>query len=53
MIALLKRYSVAIGFLLLMALLMILGTWGVTLFGEKMFEDSGVQIHPRGENLNK
>lgn len=53
MIALLKRYSVAIGFLLLMALLMILGTWGVTLFGEKMFEESGVEMHPRGENLNR
>jgi len=53
MIAILKRYSMAISFLVLVAILMILGTWGVTLFGEKMFEDSGIQMHPRGESLNK
>ncbi len=53
MIALLKRYSVAIGFLVLMALLMVLGTWAVTIFGEKMFEESGIEMHPRGESLNK
>jgi len=32
---------------------MLLGTWGVTVFGEKMFEDSGVTMQPRGESINK
>jgi len=53
MIAILKRYSMALIFLLVTVFLMILGTWGVTAFGEKMFEESGVELHPRGESLNK
>jgi len=53
MIAVLKRYSMALLFLFLVIFLMILGTWGVTLFGEKMFEESGVELHPRGERLNQ
>ena len=53
MIAVLKRYSMALVFLFLVIFLMILATWGVTLFGEKMFEESGVEMHPRGESLNK
>jgi len=53
MIAIFKRYSFAFTFLFLMAFLMLLGTWAVTIFGEKMLEDSGTQqMHPRGENLN-
>ena len=53
MIAIIKRYSMALIFLLLIVFLMILVTWGVTLFGEKMFEESGIEMHPRGESLNK
>jgi len=53
MIAILKRYGMALVFLLSIVFLMILGTWGVTLFGEKMFEDSDIEMHPRGESLNK
>jgi len=52
MIAILKRYSVALLFLLFVVFIMVLATWGVTAFGEKMFEDSGVELHPRGESLN-
>ncbi len=52
MIATLKRYSMALLFLLLVIFLMILGTWGVTLFGEKMVQESGEVMHPRGEQLN-
>jgi len=52
MIAVLKRYSMALFFLFLVTLLMILGTWGVTMFGEKMFEETGAVMHPRGEKVN-
>lgn len=48
---LLKRYGMALTVLLLMVLLMILGTWGVTLFGEKMFEKTGVEMHPVGKKV--
>jgi len=53
MIAIFKRYSMALLFLFLAAFMMILGTWGVTLFGEKMFEESGIEMHPRGEKVNR
>lgn len=49
----LKRYGVAIFLLLFVTLLMMLGTYGVTKIGEKMFEDTGVDMKPRGENLAK
>jgi len=53
MIAILKRYSMALLFLFLVIFLMILATWGVTAFGEKMVEETGAEMHPRGENINK
>ncbi len=53
MIAIIKRYSMALVFLALIIILMVLVTWGVTLFGENMLEDTGVQMHPRGEELNR
>ncbi len=53
MIAVLKRYSMAFAFLLFVIFLMVLGTWGVKSFGDKMFEESGVQMQPRGEKINK
>jgi len=53
MIAILKRYAMALVFLFLVIFLMILATWGVTIFGEKMVGESGVEMHPRGEKINK
>ncbi len=48
----LKRYGMALIFLFLVILLMILGTWGVKTFGDKMFENTDISIQPRGEHLN-
>ncbi len=53
MIAVLKRYSMAFVFLMLVVFLMVLGTWGVKSFGDMMFEDTNVKMHPRGEKINK
>ncbi|MDA3947022.1 MAG: hypothetical protein PF439_10130 [Helicobacteraceae bacterium] len=53
MIAVVKQYAVALLILLAVILLMVLGTWGVKSFGDKMFEDSGVKMQPRGERINK
>ena len=52
MINTLKRYSMALVFLFLVVFLMILGTLGVKSFGDKMFEDTGVIMEPRGEEVN-
>ena len=52
MIAFLKRFSMAIIFLLLISFLMILGTLGVMKFGNTMFEDiNTTQMQPRGEKV--
>ena len=51
--AILKRYSMALIFLLVTVFLMVLATWGVTAFGKKMVAESGGELHPRGESLNK
>ncbi|SHO81329.1 hypothetical protein MNB_SV-15-895 [hydrothermal vent metagenome] len=49
----LKRYSMAFIFLLLVIIMMLLGTLGVTSFGNKMLEDmAGVDMQPRGVHLN-
>jgi hypothetical protein len=42
MLSTLKRYSMALFFLVLVVFLMIIGTLGVKSFGDKMFEDSGI-----------
>ncbi len=52
MLSVLKRYSVAFFILLFVILLMLFGTLGVKSFGDKMFEESGVEIIPRGEKVN-
>ena len=52
MIQILKRYSLALIFLLLVVFLMILGTMGVKNFGDTMLEETGVQMKPRGERIN-
>jgi hypothetical protein len=51
--AIFKRYAMAIFFLLLVSALMLLGTIGVRSLGEKMLENTGVEMKPRGENLTK
>ena len=51
MLSILKRYSLALVFLTFVILLMVLGTLGVTKFGDKMLEDTGVEMKPRGEKI--
>jgi len=51
MIVVLKRYGMALFFLLLVVLLMIGGTMGVKSFGDAMFEESGIVMTPRGERI--
>ena len=54
MIAILKRYAVAFSFLFLVIILMLLGTIGVTMLGDKMIADTGGNtMKPRGKELNK
>ncbi len=51
MLKILKQYSMALIFLVLVIVLMILGTLAVTKFGDKMIEDTGLEMKPRGEKL--
>ncbi len=53
MMAVLKRYALAIFFLIFISVLMLLGTMGVKSFGDKMFQDTGIEMKPRGERLTK
>ncbi len=52
MIAVLKQYSMALLILFFVIFLMVLGTWGVKSFGDKMLEETDVQMQPRGEEIN-
>lgn len=47
----LKRYSMALFFLLIIAFLMLIGTLGVKSFGDMMMKDMDVQMKPRGERV--
>ncbi|MBW6488795.1 hypothetical protein [Sulfurimonas sp.] len=47
----LRRYSLALFFLFIVFGLMILGTIGVRLLGDKMIEGANIEMKPRGENL--
>ena len=47
----LKRYGMAFVFLLLVVILMLLGTLAVKSFGDKMFEDVNITMHPEGERI--
>ncbi len=51
MIAILKRYGMALVFLFVVILLMILGTYAVKSFGDKMIEDTDMTMKPRGEKI--
>ena len=53
MIEVIKRYSMAIVFLIIVIVLMLVGTLGVMSFGNKMVNDIGIEMNPRGEELNK
>jgi len=53
MIPTLKRYSMAMGILLFVIALMMLGTYGVTKFGQNMFAEDNITITPVGEKLNR
>ncbi len=52
MIAVLKQYSMALLILFFVIFLMVLGTWGVKSFGDKMLEETDVKMQPRGEEIN-
>jgi len=53
MIEILKRYSMALIFLFLVVFLMLIGTMGVTMFGESMMENTDdIHMKPRGEKVN-
>ena len=54
MLNILKRYTMAFVFLLLVIALMIVGTMGVMSFGESMVHEiGGIEMKPRGEDLIK
>ena len=53
MLGTLKRYSMALFFLIIVIALMLLGTLGVMSFGDKMVKEMGIEMKPRGENINK
>jgi ABC-type enterobactin transport system permease subunit len=53
MLAILKRYSMAFVFLLLMVILMLAATMGVMSFGDSMVQEMGIEMKPRGEDLIK
>ncbi|MCK9454965.1 MAG: hypothetical protein WCY51_01080 [Sulfurimonas sp.] len=48
-----KRYGLALFFLLFVSGLMVLGTMGVRLLGDKMIEGTGIEMKPRGEHLTR
>jgi hypothetical protein len=49
----LKRYGLAIFFLLAISGLMVLGTMGVRMLGDKMIEGTDIEMKPRGEHLTR
>ena len=52
-IEILKRYSMALIFLFLVVFLMLIGTMGVTMFGESMMENTdNIHMKPRGEKVD-
>jgi len=51
MLALFKRYLIALFFLILVIALMLVGTLGVKMFGDAMLEDTNTQMVPRGEKI--
>lgn len=52
MLTRLKRYALALFFLFVVAILMLLGTFGVKKFEDKMFRDANITIKPQGERIS-
>ncbi|MFK5937937.1 MAG: hypothetical protein QM497_06005 [Sulfurimonas sp.] len=52
MIVILKRYSLAILFLLLIIILMLIFTLGVERFGDKILEDANITVMPISQKVN-
>ena len=46
-----QRYAVALLFFTVVVVLMLFGTLAVKDFGDKMFEDLNVTMHPKGEHI--
>jgi hypothetical protein len=53
MIAVIKRYGMALVFLIVVVVLMLLGTMAVMSFGDKMVQEIGIEMKPRGEDMTK
>ena len=52
MVAILKRYSMALVFLVIVVILMLVGTMAVMSFGDSMVKEIGIQeMKPRGKKL--
>ena len=49
--ATLKRYGIALALLFFVIFLMMIGTLGVEMFGEKMSQDMNITMHPKGRQL--
>jgi len=52
MIAILKRYSLAIFFLLFVIIMMLVFTLGVERFGDKLLEDANITVMPTSQKVN-
>ncbi len=53
MLNILKRYTKALIFLSVIILLMLIATYGVKVLGDRMSDEMGIKITPRGEKINK
>ncbi|MFA6137006.1 MAG: hypothetical protein WC667_02855 [Sulfurimonas sp.] len=51
-VEILKRYSMALLFLLVVMFLMLISTIAVKTFGDKMSQEMGIQMKPGGEKIN-
>ncbi len=51
-VEILKRYSMALLFLLVVVFLMLISTLAVKSFGDKMTQEMGIQMKPEGEKIN-
>jgi|FLOH01.1.fsa_nt_gi hypothetical protein len=52
MIEILKRYSLAILFLFLVVILMLVFTFGIERFGDKILEDANITVMPISQKVN-
>ena len=52
MLAIMKRYSMALVFLLLVSILMLIMTLGVKSIGDSLLEETGTHMTPIGKGLN-